>query len=127
MGKSKSAKRKANAKANNDPRKHAKTAPTAGVVTPPPDGSTSATMEPTSLQSVISTEELEITVDTLKTMAQYPGFIKAKGCKDLRVAAYDFRQACTTGSISACTYHPPHHLLTAHAAVRREERNEGIC
>lgn len=99
MGKSKSVKRKQNAQLDN-PRKQAKTAPTNGVITPPPDGSG----EPTSLQTIISTEELEITVDTLNTLASYPGLIKTKPCKDLRVAAYDFRQACTTGSISASTF-----------------------
>lgn len=52
---------------------------------------------PKSLQSVISTEELEITVETLTALAQYPGLIKSKPCKDLRVAVHEFRQACTTG------------------------------
>jgi hypothetical protein len=104
MAKSKSAKRKQNAQPDSNPRKLAKTAP-GGVITPPPDGSKGddavASIDPTSLQSVISTEELEITVDTLNTLAQYPGLIKTKHCKDLRTASYDFRQACTTGSISA--------------------------
>lgn len=104
MAKSKSAKRKQNAQSDSNSRKLAKTAP-GGVITPPPDGSKGddalTSLDPTSLQSVISIEELEITVDTLKTLAQYPGLIKTKPCKDLRTAAYDFRQACTTGSISA--------------------------
>ena len=103
MAKSKSAKRKHNAQTESNPRKHPKTTPAAdGVITPPPDGTT--TGEPTSLQTVISTEELEVTVDTLNTLAKYPGLIKTKQCKDLRVAAYEFRQACTTGSISAGTF-----------------------
>lgn len=98
MGKSKSAKRKQNATAEN-PRKVLKTAPGA-IITPPPDG-VDATAEPKNLHAVISEEELEITIDTLKVMAENPSLIKTKACKDLRVAAYDFRQACTTGSINA--------------------------
>jgi hypothetical protein len=53
------------------------------------------------ISSVTSTEELELTVDTLRTLAQYPGLIKSKACKDLRAAVYDFRQACNTGVNSA--------------------------
>lgn len=95
MSKSKSAKRKRNAQLE-DPRKNPKTQVATGatLVTPPPD-------DPKSIHTVISEEELEITVDTLKTLAQFPGLIKTKACKDLRVASYDFRQACTTGSIAA--------------------------
>jgi len=47
--------------------------------------------------AVISDEELEITIDTLATLAKYPNLTKSKLCKDLRVAVYDFRQSCTTG------------------------------
>ncbi|CAG9946175.1 unnamed protein product [Clonostachys rosea f. rosea IK726] len=95
MSKSKAAKRKRNAQLE-DPRKNPKTQAATGatLVTPPPD-------DPKSIHTVISEEELEITVDTLKTLAQFPGLIKTKACKDLRVASYDFRQACTTGSIAA--------------------------
>lgn len=96
MAKSKPAKRKHVAQVDL-PQKLRKT-PTA-TVTPPPDGSDPA--EPKSLATVISDEELEITVDTLTTLSQYPGLIKTKPCKDLRVAVYDFRQACTTGTNSA--------------------------
>ena len=49
------------------------------------------------LSALISEEELEITVDTLLTLADHPGLIKSKGCKDLRAAVYNFRQSCTTG------------------------------
>ncbi len=49
------------------------------------------------VQTVVSEEELEITVETLATLAQYPNLIKSKPCKDLRAAVHDFRQACTTG------------------------------
>lgn len=96
MAKNKSAKRKRNAQ-QDPPRKQAKN----GLVSPPtpPDGD--APVEPKSLASVMSTEELEITVETLQTLAQYPSLIKTKACKEVRAAVYDFRQACTMGSNSA--------------------------
>ncbi|KAF5021101.1 hypothetical protein F66182_6860 [Fusarium sp. NRRL 66182] len=98
MAKTKSKKRKQNAQAQaqaqaESPRKIAKTS-TASIPTPPPDGTQ---FEPKNLHTVVSEEELEITIDTLTSLAQYPGLIKSKLCKDLRVAVYDFRQACTTG------------------------------
>ncbi|KAK4213402.1 prolyl 4-hydroxylase [Rhypophila decipiens] len=95
MSKSKSRKRKQTAQVDL-PNKVVKT--TATTITPPPDG---APTEPKSLQSVISEEELEITVDTLAALAKYPSLLKSKACKDLRVAVYDFRQACNTGVNSA--------------------------
>jgi len=65
------------------------------IVTPPPDGSIS---EPRTVQSLgLEAEDIELAVDTLKTLAQNPGVIKSKACKELRTAVYDFRQACTTG------------------------------
>lgn len=91
MAKSKSAKRKRNAQHDVQPQKHAKTSN--AIVTPPPDGG----FEPKKLETVVSEEELDITVETLTTLAQYPGLIKSKVCKDLRAAVYEFRQACTTG------------------------------
>jgi hypothetical protein len=92
MAKSKlaKAKRKRNVQADL-PQKLPKTAST---LTPPPDG---ANIEPKHLSTVISEEELDITVETLTTLAQYPSLTKSKACKDLRVAVYDFRQVCTTG------------------------------
>ncbi|KAL7930231.1 hypothetical protein V8C35DRAFT_313314 [Trichoderma chlorosporum] len=54
------------------------------------------------LQTVISDEELDITIDTLTTLAEYPSLTKSKLCKNLRTAVYDFRQSCTTG-INATT------------------------
>ncbi|KEY69232.1 hypothetical protein S7711_01687 [Stachybotrys chartarum IBT 7711] len=96
MAKSKSAKRKQSAQVDSA-RKIAKTTPGA-IITPPPDA---GDVEPKTLHTVISDEELEVTIDTLRTLAEHPGLIKTKACKDLRVAAYDFRQACTTGSINA--------------------------
>ncbi|POR31423.1 Uncharacterized protein TPAR_08387 [Tolypocladium paradoxum] len=89
MAHSKSAKRKRNAQVN-VPKKLTKTT----SITPPPDG---APCEPKSLQTVISDEELDVTIETLTTLAQYPSLTKSKACKDLRVAVYDFRQSCTTG------------------------------
>lgn len=82
----------------------------------PPDSSPSADNAATSstvipataktLASLVSPEEVEITVDTLKELTQHPAVIKTKGCKDLRAAVYDFRQACTTGvnSSSMCLF-----------------------
>lgn len=99
MAKSKAAaKRKRNTQAST-PNKLQKAC---GIATPPLDHEATATAavataEPRSAQAVISPEELEITIETLQTLAQYPALIKSKACKDLRVAVYDFRQACTTG------------------------------
>lgn len=94
----KAAKRKRNAAANNNvPNKQPKSS-TSGFITPPHDSdSTSKAIEPKNANSVIDAEELEITIDTLQTLAQYPNLIKSKTCKDLRTAVFDFRQACTTG------------------------------
>ncbi|KAJ5151126.1 uncharacterized protein N7482_010378 [Penicillium canariense] len=90
MAKSKAAKRKRNAQVEL-PQKIPKASTT---LTPPPDGNN---LEPKHLNTVVSDEELDITVETLTTLAQYPSLTKSKACKDLRVAVYDFRQACTTG------------------------------
>lgn len=96
MAKSKSSKRKRNAQVDL-PQKLPKATST---LTPPPDG---ATLEPKHLKTVVSDEELDITIEALTTLAQYPGLTKSKACKDLRVAVYDFRQACTTGVNTAGT------------------------
>ena len=102
MGKSKAAKRKRAAQPDG-PQKQQKQQQqkdsTGAVITPPPDADSPA--EPTSLPSVISEEELEISVETLTTLAQYPHLIKTKPCKDLRSAVFDFRQACTLGANSS--------------------------
>ncbi|UNI16529.1 hypothetical protein JDV02_002957 [Purpureocillium takamizusanense] len=91
MAQSKAAKRKRKAQAQVEhPNKATRTA------SPSTENGTGG-FEPKSLQTVISDEELEITIDTLATLAQYPGLTKSKLCKDLRVAVYDFRQSCTTG------------------------------
>ncbi|PWY82148.1 hypothetical protein BO70DRAFT_379661 [Aspergillus heteromorphus CBS 117.55] len=91
MAKSKSAKRKRNAQADL-PQKHPKAA-SATILTPPPD----AALEPKNLATIIPDDELDIAIETLNTLAQYPSLIKSKACKDLRVAVHEFRQACTTG------------------------------
>ncbi|KAF2156509.1 prolyl 4-hydroxylase [Myriangium duriaei CBS 260.36] len=65
------------------------------ILTPPWDDEPLADAKVTS--EVISLEELELTVDTLQTLAEHPSIIKSRMCKDLRAAVYDFRQACTTG------------------------------
>ncbi|PYH91747.1 hypothetical protein BO71DRAFT_485999 [Aspergillus ellipticus CBS 707.79] len=90
MAKSKSAKRKRNAQADL-PQKAPKPS---SIPTPPPDG---ATREPKNLNTIIPAEDLDIAIETLTTLAQYPSLTKSKACKDLRVAVYGFRQACTTG------------------------------
>lgn len=95
MAKSKSAKRKRLAQSD-APQKIVKTS---SDITPPPDGG--APLEPKTLQTVISDEELDITIETLTTLAQYPSLIKSKLCRNLRTAVYDFRQSCTTGLSAA--------------------------
>jgi hypothetical protein len=70
-----------------------------GAITPPPNPSNPA--EPKSLQTLIPDEELDTTIDTLNLLSGYPNILKSKACKDLRVAVYNFRQACTTGVNSA--------------------------
>lgn len=90
MAKSKAAKRKRNAQVDL-PQKLPKPVPN---LTPPPDG---VPHESTHLNAVVSDEELDITIETLTALAQYPSLTKSKACKDLRVAVYDFRQTCTTG------------------------------
>ncbi|KAJ5152244.1 hypothetical protein N7492_010539 [Penicillium capsulatum] len=94
MAKSKAAKRKRNAQLDL-PQKLPKSTST---LTPPPDGSS---IEPKNLQTIVSQEDLEITIETLTALTQYPSLTKSKACKDLRGAVYDFRQACTTGVNSA--------------------------
>ncbi|KAF2966288.1 hypothetical protein GQX73_g7282 [Xylaria multiplex] len=54
-------------------------------------------LDPKSLASVVSEEEIEITVETLDLLAQHPALIKSKACRNLRTAVYGFKQACTTG------------------------------
>ncbi|KAG9605884.1 prolyl 4-hydroxylase, partial [Aureobasidium melanogenum] len=69
---------------------------------PTPNDSDEGPLENVShISAVTSSEELKLTVDTLRTLSQYPGLIKSKACKDLRAAVYDFRQACNTGVNSA--------------------------
>ena len=70
---------------------------TGGIPSPPQEKH----LEPSSVHSIISPEEIEVAVETLQTLAEHPALIKSKACKDLRTAVYSFRQACTTGLNSA--------------------------
>jgi hypothetical protein len=70
----------------------------AGIPSPPQDANP---LEPASVHSVVSNEEIEVAVETLQTLSEHPLLIKSKACKDLRTAVYDFRKACTTGLNSA--------------------------
>lgn len=62
---------------------------------------TGSTYEPKLLQTLVPDEDLEIAVDTLRALADNPSLIKSKACKDLRAAVFEFKQACTTGSLSS--------------------------
>ncbi|RFU80110.1 prolyl 4-hydroxylase, alpha subunit [Trichoderma arundinaceum] len=98
MTQSKSAKRKRNAQVN-VPQKHIKTAKTASAIN---SFANDEPFEIKRLETVISAEELDITIETLMTLAQHPSLTKSKLCRNLRTAVYDFRQSCTTG-INATT------------------------
>ncbi|KAL5116336.1 hypothetical protein ACEQ8H_005794 [Pleosporales sp. CAS-2024a] len=67
---------------------------TNGIPSPPQETNP---LEPTNVDSVISSEEIEVAVETLQALAEHPVLIKSKACKELRTAVYGFRQACTTG------------------------------
>ena len=54
----------------------------------------------------LTQDDLEISVDTLNTLATNPSIIKSKDCKDLRTAVFTFRKACTTG-LNASGLFPP--------------------
>lgn len=102
---SKSKKRKQNAQPN-VPKKLIKTA--IEPITPPREGDgdvdgggDATSLGPTSLFTVVSQEELDVTVETLTELSKYPALIKSKACRDVRVAVYDFRQVCATGQNSA--------------------------
>ncbi|KAB5525706.1 prolyl 4-hydroxylase [Coniochaeta sp. 2T2.1] len=97
MSRTKGRKRKQAAQADL-PNKSVKLAKTNGTLTPPTDIDNAA---PKSLATFVSDEELEVTVETLATLAQNPSLIKSKACKDLRAAVYDFRQASATGLANA--------------------------
>ncbi|TLS30764.1 hypothetical protein PpBr36_02549 [Pyricularia pennisetigena] len=86
-------KRKAETQLQNAPTKR---------LTPPDDApqAQAAVGQSHNLNAVVSSEEVEVAVDTLRTLAQHPAAIKSKACRDLRSAVYSFRQACTTGANS---------------------------
>nr|POF12956.1 hypothetical protein CFP56_10104 [Quercus suber] len=65
---------------------------TTGIPSPPNERP-----EATSVHALLLPEDIEITVETLQTLARNPSVIKTKTCKDVRTAVHGFRQACTTG------------------------------
>lgn len=90
------AKRKRNnAQASTAPKKQASGT---GIRTPPYEPRSDG---PTTIGSVVPPEDLEITLETLQALTDYPNVIKSKACKDLRTAVFNFRQACTTGQNAA--------------------------
>lgn len=102
MAKPKPTKRKAVASFNHPNKQQKTTSAAPGTISPPQtDSDSAATLEPKNLSSVVSDEELEITIETLQTLSKYPSLMKSKACKELRVATYDFRSACTTGMNTA--------------------------
>ncbi|KAI0147339.1 oxidoreductase [Xylariaceae sp. FL1272] len=78
-------------------------------LSPSPDATSSSSAKPLdqldskSLATVVSEEEIEIAVETLDSLSQYPALIKSKACRNLRTAVYGFKQACTTGMNTAET------------------------
>ncbi|PQE04345.1 prolyl 4-hydroxylase protein [Rutstroemia sp. NJR-2017a BBW] len=74
--------------------RNSKKVKSSSIITPPPE---TATESKTLHDLLIADEDIEISVDTLNTLAQNPALIKSKACKELRTAVFDFRQACTTG------------------------------
>ncbi|KAI0404631.1 prolyl 4-hydroxylase [Xylaria palmicola] len=99
-------KRQRNAQSNQPNKKSAVTASTALPLSPSPDAASSLPngtdqLDPKRLTSVVSEEEMEIAIETLDSLAQHPGLIKSKACRNLRTAVYGFKQACTTGMNAA--------------------------
>ena len=110
MTKSKSAKRKRNAQVEIS-RKFQKLPNT---ITPPPDAT--AVTKPKTLDALLSNDELETAIDTLNLLSEYPNVTKSKQCKGIRVAVYNFRQACNIGINAACKTALPNYaplLLTS--------------
>jgi hypothetical protein len=94
---------------------------TTGIPSPPQD---KTSLEPTNVNSLVSSEEIEVTVETLQSLTEYPALIKSKACKDLRTAVFDFRQACTTGMNSAGEYRASKH---GHCLIRLNRRKQSYC
>jgi len=92
MSKSKAAKRKRAAQVNT-PNKASKGR---GWIVSPSD-STDPDQPNTILRALIPADEMEITMDTLNSLAKHPSLIKEKACRDLRTAVYTFNQAYSTG------------------------------
>lgn len=78
----------------------------AKVLTPP------ETPVPKNISTLVSEEELLITVETLQSLAAYPSLLKTKQCRDLRAALFDCRQASTIG-----------HTLTARISASLGDEN----
>ncbi|KUI73943.1 Prolyl 4-hydroxylase 1 [Cytospora mali] len=86
------------------------------------------TVTPRSLNTVVPEEDLEITVDTLKALAENPSLIKSKACKDLRTAVFDFRKACTTGFNAADRGLVEARILLAEMRIRGQKPKLGaLC
>lgn len=83
----------------------------------------STPFEPKQLTSLISPEELEITIDTLHALAAYPSLTKAKPAKDLRAAVFAFRNACTTGQAAASIADAASSSLTARISAALADAN----
>jgi hypothetical protein len=91
MAKSNTKRNQQNSAAEQPPKKQK----TAASITPPPE---KAASEAKTLASLgLEQDDIDLAIDTLNTLAENPGVIKLKACKDLRTAVYEFRQACTTG------------------------------
>ena len=57
-----------------------------------------APQEPTTLSELgLSSDDLDISVDTLNTLAANSGYTKLKVCRNLRTAVFEFRKACSIG------------------------------
>jgi hypothetical protein len=84
------------------------------TLTPPPEP-----FAPRNLSTLVSDEELEVTIETLQTLTQYPALLKSKACRDLRVAVFNFRQACSVGAVNAA----PGSNLTARISAALVDEN----
>jgi hypothetical protein len=73
---------------------HLKKVKPSPITTPPPD----EPRQPIALGDLdLTQDDIEISIDTLNTLAENPSIIKSKDCKGLRTAVFSFRKACTTG------------------------------
>lgn len=82
---------------------------------------TDHTAEIASIHAVVAPEDVEIAVETLEALAEHPGVIKSKACKDLRTAVFAFKQACTTGVNAIGTFIISSHVVAAKKSCRGDE------